>query len=49
MGRTKPQQRPRPQEHRPQRRKPAGEQQLSQSAWAQIVKAIRELSRPAHA
>lgn len=26
--------------------KPQGEQQLSGSAWAQIVKAIRELSSP---
>lgn len=43
MGRHKPQtQRPRPQAGMPQ-----GEQQLSQSAWTQIVKAIRDLTRPA--
>lgn len=43
MGRQKPQtQRPRPQGTMPQ-----GEQQLSQSAWTQIVKAIRDLTRPA--
>ena len=37
MGRQKP--RPRPQPGKPQ-----GEQQLSDSAWAEIVKAIRELT-----
>lgn len=35
MGRNKP--RPTP--------KPQGEQQLSNAAWAQIVKTIRELAR----
>jgi hypothetical protein len=39
MGRTKP--RPVPQSGKPQ-----GEQQLSDAAWAQIVKTIRELSSP---
>lgn len=36
MGRTKP--RPTP--------KPQGEQKLSNAAWAQIVKTIRELTAP---
>lgn len=36
MGHTKPRPNPRPQ----------GEQQLSGSAWEQIVKAIRELTGP---
>ncbi len=40
MGRNKPL-RPRPAVGKPQ-----GEQQLSQSAWAQIVKAIRDLTPP---
>jgi hypothetical protein len=45
MGRHKPQtQRPRPQGAETM---PQGEQQLSQSAWTQIVKAIRDLTRPA--
>ncbi len=49
MGRHKPQRPRQTDQHRPDGHKPAGEQQLSQSAWAQIVKAIRELSRPAAA
>lgn len=43
MGRTKP---PRPAHPHPG--KPQGEQQLSNAAWAQIVKAIRDLAGPAH-
>jgi len=42
MGRT----RPPPHRPRPQADKPRGEQQLSHTAWAQIVKAIRALSPP---
>ena len=40
MGHTKP---PRP---APQSGKPQGEQQLTDAAWAQIVKTIRELTAP---
>jgi|GEM_PF-4842987 len=42
MGRT----RPPPHRPRPQADKPRGEQQLSHTAWAQIVKAIRALTPP---
>ncbi len=42
MGRTKP--RPPPQPGKPLQSGPRGEQQLSNAAWVQIVKTIRELS-----
>ena len=44
MGRTKP--RPAPQSGKPIQSGPRGEQQLSDAAWAQIVKTIRELTQP---
>jgi hypothetical protein len=40
MGRNKPQ------THRPPKPKPQGEQQLSNSAWTEIVKVIRSMSAP---
>lgn len=38
MGRHKPRPRPQP-------RTPKGEQQLSQAAWAQVVRAIKQLAQ----